>query len=87
MSNQKKPIKLTVGDMSHVCRNHPTFSTTRHSLWDIPVGETVLVRFKDEVSTTQYRPYRLERKFFKDEIDNQLNRPTGTFRRIEEAAI
>ena len=75
--------KLTVGDNSGCNRSGPTCAVVRCSIGEIAVGEAVKIRFKDEVKTTDYRPYKLERKYFRDDYDASRGRFTGIFRRVE----
>lgn len=76
--------KLTVGDNSGCNRNGERFKVMR-CLDGIEVGETVLIRFKDEFETTSWRKYRLEEKHFPSKYDEDRRRHTGTFVRIPAA--
>lgn len=77
--------KLTVGDNSGCNRKGERFKVMR-CLDGIEVGETVLIRFKDEFETTSWRKYRLEEKHFPTKYDEDRRRHTGTFVRIPAAA-
>ena len=71
--------KLTVGDNGWSQRKSKNCFVQRRSLADIQVGETVLIRFKDDFETTEYRAYRLKTKCFRDKFDEAQGRYTGNF--------
>ena len=72
--------KLTVGDNGWSQRKDPKrVIVQRRTLADIQVGETVLIRFKDDFEKTEYRAYRLKNKCFRDKFDEAQGRYTGNF--------
>ena len=70
--------KLTVGDNSGCNRKGELFKVMR-CLDGIEVGETVLIRFKDEFGMTSWSKYRLQEKHFPTKYDENRRRHTGTF--------
>lgn len=73
------------GMKRHVANKTGRFtSEARPTLKDIPVGETVLVRFKDEIETTLYEPFRLVERFFKDDFDRDREKYCGVFERVAQ---
>lgn len=75
--------KLTVGDNSGCNRSGDRCTVVRNSVADIAEGEVVKIRFKDEVSVTPFRLYKLEEKLFRDKWDEARGRYTGKFVRME----
>lgn len=76
--------KLTVGDNSGTARWGYKFAARRASIAEIEEGEKVLVRFKDDFRVTDYKCYRLDEKYFRDDFDRMCKRYTGVFVRVEE---
>ena len=79
---KKDMKKLTVGDMSGTSRYGESCTVVRNSLAEIAEGEVVKIRFKDEFHMTEYRYYRLDKKYFRDEYDTERGRYTGVFSRV-----
>lgn len=81
MEDPKKEFvkKLTIGDNSGTQRSGRKFTVRRRSLAEIDEGEKVLVRFKGEFLATDYRPYVLECKEYRDDYDYARGVFTGVF--------
>lgn len=75
--------RLTVCDNSGCNRAGKTCTVVRESLASIEIGEIVDIRFKDEFTTTTYRPYELKEKYFRDNFDAQRGRYTCVFHLLD----
>ena len=80
--DKKKMMKVTVGDNGHRYWLKKTILIERRKYEGLENGAVVLVRFKDDIESSEYQAYRVKGWRYKDEFDKAVDRRTIELERV-----